>query len=91
MRHEPINEIKNKRLRNAIIIRDFGRLLADLRDAGSPPIVLVKKNVHETLYSRLHTLGFSVLNTQPIPFPMHWHQRRFAECFTPLLGLIAQN
>ncbi len=81
--YEPINKIKDQKLRNAIIVRDFGRLVADLIEAGSPPIVIVKKNVHKMLYGRLRALGFSVLNAEPIPFPVHWHQRRFAACFAP--------
>jgi hypothetical protein len=90
--YEPINGITDQKLRNAIIVRDFGRLVADLIDAGSPPIVLVKKNVHKMLYRHLRALRLCVLNTEPIPFPSHGNQHRFAECFTPYARrLIAQD
>jgi hypothetical protein len=87
--YQPVDCIKNRKQRNEILSRDFNRLVADLKEFGRPPIVLVKINVHEVLYEGLRAVGFNVLNEEPFPFPSHGHQGRFAECFRqvmPCLG-----
>jgi hypothetical protein len=87
--YKPVNRRQDK-ARDAIILRDFPLLLAELREYASPEtgIVLVKANVCELLEPKLKEAGFNLLNQGVrIPFPDHWHEKRFRETVRKALGL----
>ena len=75
----PINDIKDSE-RNIIIENNKKELIDKLNCillTKETPIILIKQNVYGILYTYLKKEGFNVVNTEPIPFPSHGHQKEF--------------
>jgi hypothetical protein len=72
--YEPVNKYDEAK-RNAAILRDYPKLVADLTNLMSQravPIILIKKNVHDLLEMKLKAEGFRVLNEGIAPpFPTY--------------------
>ena len=72
--------MQDPKKRNSIVRCNIGRLIFKLNTIlpnKKTPIILIKQNVHSILYSYLKKKGFNVVNTKPIPFPSHGHQKKF--------------
>jgi hypothetical protein len=81
--YQPVNAL-DQLGRNAVIVRDYSLLGADLKALAPERVVLIKKNVCMLLEPRLVADGFHVLNAgRVIYFPSHGRQgdfqRQFAE------------
>jgi hypothetical protein len=84
--YTPINDERNRRRRDAAILRDYGLLCDDLQtlmSGRSMPLILIKKNVCQILEPRLASDGFNVLNSgRVIYFPSHSRQKDFHRQFS---------
>ncbi|GAB4374067.1 MAG: hypothetical protein Kow00114_36410 [Kiloniellaceae bacterium] len=87
--YEPVNGLSDPE-RDAVILRDRPRLVADLKQlaAGQPmPVVLLKANVCALLDAFLTEQGVTVLNRgRPVYFPSNGRQRQFHTQFTDIVG-----
>jgi hypothetical protein len=87
--YEPVNGSHNKKQRDAVILRDYPLLRADLETLlpdKSTPVVLVKVNVCRLLEPKLTADGFNVLNKGvAIYFPSTGGQTKFHEQFAEML------
>jgi|SoiMetStandDraft_2_1073263.scaffolds.fasta_scaffold30475_1 hypothetical protein len=87
--YDPVNDEKSKKKRNAVILRDYPLLRADLEKMlpdKSTPIILIKVNVCRQLEPMLKEDGFNVLNRGcAVSFPSHGRQPEFHEQFGPIL------
>lgn len=88
--YEPVDGLgTQKKMRNAIIERDYRLLVATLEEVSpdkSVPIILIKANVCELLDDRLTADGFNVLNGGVrVAFPAFGQQPNFHAQFAPLV------
>ena len=88
--YEPVNDPgRKKKDRDAVILRDYPLLLADLEKMlpdKSMPIILMKKNVCRLLERKLTDDGFNVLNKgRAVSFPSHSWQSDFDWQFSAIL------
>jgi hypothetical protein len=60
-------------------------LISEIKDITPDSIILIKSTVHEVLFHRLRSLGFTVINETALPFPATGQQRRFQDEFHRLV------
>ncbi len=81
--YQQINNERNKKKRNDIILDDFSLLIEDLKTINPDkkiPLILVKANICRILEPRLKEKGFNVLNKGVgVPFPCCGWQKKFHE------------
>jgi hypothetical protein len=88
--YEPVNQIKEKRKREAIITRDYPLLCAHLDDLTpdrSVPVIVMVRSVYRLIHDKLLRDGFNVVNgpvCPPFPGRPQW-QREFREQFGTLI------
>jgi hypothetical protein len=88
--YEPVDGLDEKS-RNAIILRDYPQLCADLEALvdDDTPIVLIKANVCRLLEHRLIEDGFTIINAgTEVYFPSSGQQGRFREQFEAIFKLL---
>ena len=88
--YEPVDGLDEKG-RNAIILRDYPQLCADLKAVveKDTPIVLIKANVCRLLEHKLIEDGFTVINAgTEVYFPSSGQQGRFREQFGSIMKLL---
>ena len=85
--HAPIQSGLSDKVIAGLIDDDFPYLLEKLKNLADKDtiIILIKKVVFDSLNIRLKTLGFTVINTEMLPFPSHGNQTQFKEKFKELL------
>ena len=84
--YEPVNKLHNGRQKAEVIKRDYRLLRRDLENLGSPPSVLIKKNVCQILEPMLADDGFDVLNRgRVVYFPVSYHLPAFHRQFGEIL------
>jgi hypothetical protein len=92
--YQPVDGIKSKRKRNAVIEDDYPLLKAALEQMlpdKAVPIILVKVNVCDVLEPKLKADGFNVVNNGiRVHFPSHGRQTNFHYQFGKLLKSVGQ-
>jgi hypothetical protein len=79
--YEPVNGLPDK-AREKKILESFPSLVSDLISldpAKSVPLVVVKANICRLLKPRLSREGFTIANSEDIPFPGTGRQKEFHE------------
>ena len=76
--YEPVNKIKDKKIRNKQIVMNIPNLINDLESLKSPrtKIVLIKRNINLIFNNVLDSIGYRVINLE-IPFPDVFHRKEF--------------
>lgn len=88
--YQPVNKLPDKEA-DKLILNNYDNFLSDLggltKKNMNVPIILVKSNILRLLEKPLLEDGFNVINDGfLIPFPLHYHAKRFQDGVEKLLN-----
>lgn len=76
---EPVNRIKNKKVKNKKILMNIPNLINELDEhikSNRTKIILIKRNINQIFLEALNSVGYNVPNLG-IPFPDRFHRKEF--------------